>query len=233
MKKFQVFVVLSLILSLMMCTTVSAKNSEGIQHVQNDMNKDVYVHLEAEDLGVLEGALVDLSDYYKKAIEESYRNGYEDHIPPEADFDWIYHVHQGDTGLDVIPDGYTHYSLTEPGGCFVLNSSKKHTHNQPEACSKKTCNSTKAEVLSYHEYWDGCDWHGWGTQAGKQLRCQGCGKEYSYTWQRGETQPEFTKCSNTIYTCGSPNNTWILKCGKKTTDKIGATIVWEEKKEED
>lgn len=199
-------------------------SSYGIVHIQNDVSDQNYVHLETEDLRLLSNVLSDLSDYYKKAIEESYRNGYEDHLPPEADFDWIYHVHQGDTGLDKISDGYIHYSLDDPGGCF---SSGGHNHNKIGTCPGRTC-TTLMSVVSTHEYWDGCSWHGYENRGATQYSCPSCGNTASTSWTQGQTPPPRPTCGKHIYTCGSPVNTWKLGCGKKTTDKIGATIVWKE-----
>lgn len=116
---------------------------------------------------------------------------------------YTYHTHINKDG-NIYPDGYIIYGTNAPGGCFSVTS---HTHNMTGTCGTETetygppCGCTNFE------------WNGWG--------CSNCRhKEHDDYCHRGIYE-------RTVYTCGSPINTWALGCEKTESSIEKAEITFQ------
>ena len=158
----------------------------------------------------------DVNDAYDRGYDEGsadgyrqgYADGYADHVPDDARIEYIYHEHAGNSGLDIIPDGHVYYSLDNPGGCYVGS----HTHNKTGMCPSKQ-ESCPGYLIIYGE----------NTEI---VKCDYCGNRFFPNEEPRHYYGEKCPLSITVYTCGSPVNTWNIGCGKSTSTIIGATIVW-------
>lgn len=157
--------------------------------------------------------------WYREAVKEAWNDGYAAHVPGGATVDYVYHEHHTDLGNTIES---VIYSDECPGGCYITGS---HTHNKTQTCTTSTCGGSYKSI-SWHQYWDGCDWHSYSNTGAHQYQCTRCGAINRKTWKQGEKEPAApTSCGQTTYTCGSPSNTWKVGCGKTPGVTIEQAII--------
>lgn len=155
--------------------------------------------------------------------ERAYKRGIEDGEKGDGDgieMEPTYHAHAGN-GESGWSDETVFYQTENPGGCYVGN---EHTHNKTGSCSKRL-----EECQGYCNFSMGC-WHNdesFMSQSGEGCWiCQFCGK-HRRGWSGSADRDGHTSCDNTVtvYTCGSPDNTWKIGCGKKAGDLESVTVI--------
>lgn len=126
--------------------------------------------------------------------------------------DPVYHTHKNGNG-NTYSDSQVLYSTSSPGGCFV---GAGHTHNKTATCplSQAGYINWHGKETGYVEDGTGTGGHGtyWTASA-----CKVCGYRPN-DWTGGWTPPDERSYSElhcpSVYTCGSPTNTWRIGCGK-------------------
>ena len=130
---------------------------------------------------------------------------------------YTYHVHTGNSGKNPIPDGDVYYSTSNPGGCYAAEG---HTHNMTGQCSQeKHIESTPGtpctkDIVSTTE-----------TAGGVVGVCEFGHHSPNTSGICGVMQDD-EEIETWVYTCGTPNNTWKINCGKsagKTVEE--ATVI--------
>lgn len=157
--------------------------------------------------------------------ERAYQRGVEDgKAGDDSDMDlrYTYHEHtgNGETGWE---DGQVFKQTNRPGGCFTKGS---HEHDN--------CSSASAgiEVISWHNYSDGCDWHPWEDSVVWQHECKVCHGLHHHEYPASELdelsmQITVWNCDqpHTHFQCGDlPINRWRIGCGKKAGQTESVTV---------
>lgn len=152
--------------------------------------------------------------------ERAYRRGIEDGTAEndgDVDIQYKYHVHTGNSGKDPIPDGDVYYSTDNPGGCYAAAG---HTHDMTGQCSqeKRTehipgtpCTQGIVSIVE--------------TSNGIRGVCTFGHHSPNLSGACGVMQ-DSKDIETWVYTCGTPNNTWRINCGKsagKTVEE--ATVI--------
>ena len=159
--------------------------------------------------------------------ERAYQRGREDGRAGNGDdvgIQYTCHEHVTDDGQSGWKDNHVFSGLVSPGGCFT---SGRHKHVNTCPVSEVYMN-----LLSYHDYTDGCDWHHWADEVKCQHQCTGCGEIHMHVAKQSEFGgyiPGMTPCDvidqHKHYACGdSPVNTWAVGCGRKAGQVESATI---------
>ena len=162
--------------------------------------------------------------------EQAYQRGLEDgKAGNDDDMDIRYtrheHIGNGETGWE---DRHVFSQTDEPGGCFT------QSYHEHDNCPSRTAD---VQLISFHDYTDGCGWHGWGDEIAWQHTCTVCHEVHRHLVTASsvqETGVDIYSCylKHTHYTCADlPINRWKIGCGKTEGQVETVTVVIRENQE--
>ncbi len=209
-------------------TGSSGQDTSGAQAIE--LTAALPEQLSAGTVAYIDGNLIlgngaDNKAYYNLGYTEGYAQKIEG-----LEIEYHYHVHQGEVGLDTIPDGYIYYSETDPGGCFRAAG---HVHNKTAACPSHTerCDGkinfvgANSTTKTWCPDYPGASSGSYQTLPASQSEpCPKCG--HSEKRDGDVYGPYDCGQARNVWDCGSPNNTWQLGCGRTTATIDSATIVY-------